>query len=57
MSDYTTQFGGSYAKIAFEEKFDDFDLRTTFGKLTYPAKDRQFKKSGSQGQKREFHSK
>ncbi|MEM7175159.1 MAG: transposase [Chlamydiota bacterium] len=43
------------AKIAFAGKFDDFDLRAAFGKLTYLAKDRQFTKSSSQGQKREFH--
>ena len=42
------------AKIAFEGKFDDFDSRPNFCKLTYPTKDRQFKKIESRGQKREF---
>ena len=37
------------AKIAFGEKFDDFDARSHFGKLTYPAKDRRFTKIGPRG--------
>ena len=54
---YKSELLEALAKIAFEVKFDDFDSRSYFSKLTYLVKDRRFREIGPRRQKRKFHSK